>query len=700
MTIKESRISERREYLFGRLRSHVWGLLLGALALGSFLVAGVAEARPTLPDHANYQINLGHNIHVQLPPFGQKVLKSSGGTLKVYGTIDIGSLDLILNSNVLNPNDVFDYQYKITNVTTKLNITGEGDFGKVEVPLAPDLPLGLIPIADTGIFIEPKITFNLGVEGKYLGTIQPTLTSTGAITAGVGVRGNRSAYPIFSDTMTTAFAFNNAQPTTNCNDQPLGAFKSKVYVKLGVEGSIEGLAGPYIAVKIYGEGDVLANWKSPLVPDWPTVQLWHGAEPEVGLRFDWLSQVGLQGALARFLQGEPSQSFQVNILRWRLFEGTPYSSKPPFCDVHVKALCDLWIKNYPRGRCGPPPRPTPVPPPPPPPPSSYYGTAGPNCPHGVNVYTPNNTWYATTEGGYSADGCSGKYLWTYSNGNLPSGDSIDWVFDPGLRSPASCDFSVFVPATRSIVSTAHPAYYQVYGKNFYDIGTAPGRYLGSFAIDQLNSNGWIDSGRYWPVAAGGSLRVVLDDRGPTGHGIAADAVRISCRQGVLPPIPPTPKPIPSPPPGNNQGVYGPGVAGLFSTIGTWFSGGGVGLNGKEIWTYANGTARSSTATWTPMGLDPGIIYQIDAYIPNNHANATHAHYQVKEAVHSYDVYVNQKSYTNAWASLGRFCPIPIGAGVTGKFDVSLFDDGGNRYPLQVGADDIRVIPLGRCTGGI
>jgi len=156
-------------------------------------------------------------------------------------------------------------------------------------------------------------------------------------------------------------------------------------------------------------------------------------------------------------------------------------------------------------------------------PTSYAATTGPNCTQngsqGVVVSTPDNTWYPTSQGGLVGSGCNGQYLWTHSNGNTASGDTVKWWFHTGLAANATCDVQVYVPATSSIVATAHPAYYAMYDNN----GNS---HVGGFTIDQLKVNGWQDMGR-WP-AAGGSISVVLDDRGPTGYGVAADAVRVSC----------------------------------------------------------------------------------------------------------------------------------------------------------------------------
>lgn len=138
--------------------------------------------------------------------------------------------------------------------------------------------------------------------------------------------------------------------------------------------------------------------------------------------------------------------------------------------------------------------------------------------------------------------------------------------------------------------------------------------------------------------------------------------------------------------------YGPTGAGPngcrgFTTASTWFSGGGGGLHGQEIWTYANGTVKDSSATYTLTGLDTTNVWQLQAYVPDNHSNASHAHYHFCPTGHPcQDGYVNQNNYTNQWAAFGSVCTSD------GTVSVVLADDGGgDKYPVQVGADAIQAV---------
>ncbi|HTJ36097.1 MAG TPA: hypothetical protein VL738_22995 [Dactylosporangium sp.] len=56
-------------------------------------------------------------------------------------------------------------------------------------------------------------------------------------------------------------------------------------------------------------------------------------------------------------------------------------------------------------------------------------------------------------------------------------------------------------------------------------------------------------------------------------------------------------------------------------------------------------------------------------------------------------YVNQQDYTNAWATVGGVCTSD------GTATVTLWDDGGAAYPLQVGADAVRLVRAGTLCSG-
>ncbi|CAL1240939.1 hypothetical protein [Candidatus Methylocalor cossyra] len=667
--------------------------------LGFLLLFGNAEARPAIPYTPFSGNGCQKSIKIPIPIsdfFQNKFVK-----ITATGQISVGEVCNRVVSNPNNPAARFMYITTLTDVEIKYTLSVAGDITKMSgIPneIKTSLPLGAIPLAP-GVAAVPLLKASLGIEGKVVVGLQPTLRMKGQLVIGGIMPQMGPIIPFFYDgTQKEVAVGRHSGATQDLMDPPItrgceatgsfpGGFQSKFFSKLGIDLTLDGLVPlAFASVKYYFEADMTPNFKGGGVTTYPTFFVYDGLEPEWGLYLDVLQLAA--GPLGLLLGPEPRLGHQFNLLKRKLFEGTPYSDKPPICHESVKGFCDLWVKWYPPHKCDPnPPSPKPpAPPQPPAPPSpgsnSMVSLAGPNCPHGVDVRTPDNTWYSTKEGGYAGEGCTGEYLWTHSNGAQSSGDTVTWFWTPGLRQAGTCTFSVFVPATHSIVSTAHPAYYEVYAAD----GTGPAKHLGGFTIDQLNSNGWVDSGRSWPLPAEGSIWVTLDDRGPTGYGIAADTIRAYCKEGG------TGAP---PPPHDNNGVYGPGAGGVFQAYGTWYDGGGVGYNGKEVWTNELG----AWAVWVPNDLDPEMVYQLEAYIPNNHANAANAHYVVTDqSVKPTDVYVDQNRYTNQWALLGRFCPRPDPITGIGVLEITLKNEKGGSEHL--GADDIRALPVGRCTGGL
>ncbi len=168
-------------------------------------------------------------------------------------------------------------------------------------------------------------------------------------------------------------------------------------------------------------------------------------------------------------------------------------------------------------------------------------------------------------------------------------------------------------------------------------------------------------------------------------------------------------PTPTPLTCTNYGtlVIGPNACSGFSiagapypgTVDGWYSGGGVGLKGQEIWTYGNpgSNVQHSTATYSFTGLSSTFAYQVEAYIPNNHSNASHAHYHMHSSGGGdTDHYINQNNFTNQWDTndLGLVCSND------GNATVTLSDDGGDAYPAEVGADAIQLALTGvKCLFG-
>lgn len=132
-------------------------------------------------------------------------------------------------------------------------------------------------------------------------------------------------------------------------------------------------------------------------------------------------------------------------------------------------------------------------------------------------------------------------------------------------------------------------------------------------------------------------------------------------------------------------ITGPdSCAGTFSRHSIWFSGAGLGLQGREIWTWANGSVQDSTATYQLAGLSTRFLTEVDAFIPRYHSNATHVHYTVCAPGNGCaNAYVNQSPYYDQWTVVGYLCT------TDGTATITVADNGGDRYPRQIAADAIK-----------
>src|SRR5262249_8125262 len=123
----------------------------------------------------------------------------------------------------------------------------------------------------------------------------------------------------------------------------------------------------------------------------------------------------------------------------------------------------------------------------------------------------------------------------------------------------------------------------------------------------------------------------------------------------------------------------------FKTTDVWYSLAGHGLRGGERWTHANGTTAVSTATWTPTL--PAGCYQIDAYVPDNNANAPAALYTISDGAFSTPTLsdVDQSATTNAFVTLGVFKTRPDGT-------ISVMVTDQNPIGRYVAADAVKFTP--------
>jgi hypothetical protein len=169
-------------------------------------------------------------------------------------------------------------------------------------------------------------------------------------------------------------------------------------------------------------------------------------------------------------------------------------------------------------------------------PARYAATAGSGCTSaGVTVHAygwynqGRSGWQTNTAGGYTGDGCDGKYASMPMSGNANQDDSSNfvlWTFATGQVSSGSCQVQVYIPDDSSITAVGGTS-------AFYTVADGSGP-VGSFTVDQVAHRGqWMNAGTY-PVS-GGQLDVQLHSRGvdysnsggDNAH-LAAAAVQVSC----------------------------------------------------------------------------------------------------------------------------------------------------------------------------
>src|SRR5581483_11277949 len=85
----------------------------------------------------------------------------------------------------------------------------------------------------------------------------------------------------------------------------------------------------------------------------------------------------------------------------------------------------------------------------------------------------------------------------------------------------------------------------------------------------------------------------------------------------------------------------------FSLSSDWYSRFGHGDLGYEKWTYTHGATAVSTATWTFSGLAKSTTYYACAYIPDNYANNTQAHYQGYQGSSTSATFIDYENQANA-----------------------------------------------------
>lgn len=155
--------------------------------------------------------------------------------------------------------------------------------------------------------------------------------------------------------------------------------------------------------------------------------------------------------------------------------------------------------------------------------------AGFHCPSSENAssetYTPTGGWgdeWHQSDGGWSGDGCDGKFVYVTTVHNPDDPDNwasdLDWRYHL-VQGPATCLADVYVPASPR---SGGPARYEVYGSITDDT-----KRIGEFTVNQAEQRGhWVAEGPW--TTPDGQLRVTLTDIGDGRYNVAGAAVRATC----------------------------------------------------------------------------------------------------------------------------------------------------------------------------
>lgn len=104
----------------------------------------------------------------------------------------------------------------------------------------------------------------------------------------------------------------------------------------------------------------------------------------------------------------------------------------------------------------------------------------------------------------------------------------------------------------------------------------------------------------------------------------------------------------------------------------WYNRFGHGDLGYEKWTNTNGSTAVSTATWTFTALPASTSYSVCAFVPDNYANNTAAHYQGYTGSNSTPTFTSSLNQANltGWSFVGV-----LRTDGSGKVRVTLDDTG-------------------------
>ncbi len=291
------------------------------------------------------------------------------------------------------------------------------------------------------------------------------------------------------------------------------------------------------------------------------------------------------------------------------------------------------------------------------------GTYGPTGNSGGPSFTLAGAAYPNTVDGWYVSRGHGVIGWQlYSNTHNGLADSTA-TWNPPLPVPNGCyRVDAFVPDTWSNSSFA--------------LYTVSDQHFGTSVVpvdENAFTNQFANLGTF-QADGSGRLRVQLTDQGPgppqAYHQVGADGMRYvptSC--GAL----------------SRSALVVDAATPGFTTTDVWYAQAGHGLRGNERWTYTNGVAAVSTATYTPVL--PAGCYRVDAFVPDYASNSPAALYTITDGAFGTPTLadIDESATTNDFVNLGVFQTRG-----DGTMTVTITDQ--NPTGLFVAADAVKFTP--------
>ncbi|GLX05280.1 CHAP domain-containing protein [Microbispora sp. NBRC 16548] len=297
----------------------------------------------------------------------------------------------------------------------------------------------------------------------------------------------------------------------------------------------------------------------------------------------------------------------------------------------------------------------------------------PSQPPGLVVLGPalltGSDYPGTTHGWYQDPGHGeiGAMLWTNTH-KVPADSTASW--SPSLSANTCYRVDAFVPDQWSNNAAAQ---YIVLDKGFGQ---------SEVPVDENKAtNQWVELGVF-KARDDGTLPVTLTDQGAGNGQVAADAMRYirqaDCEGLVR---------------SSATAYYGNGLTlsgtSTTGTVNGWYADADRGQLGNSYYTFTNGPAADSSATWS-VQVTPDACYEIFAYVPDDHSNSYQAAYTIESASGAKPtVTIDENAYTNAFAGLGTYRATSKGA-----LTVVLTDQSPLKNDAFVAADTMSFVRVG------